>query len=68
MLRMRKAWTSGDENKLRDLLDAGKTAGQIADELDRTISSVYSRIHRVYRLRPMLQRLNQLGSALLTRR
>jgi DNA-binding NarL/FixJ family response regulator len=56
VLRTRKAWTSGDENRLRDLLDAGKTAGKIADELDRTISSVYSRIHRVYRLRPMLQR------------
>jgi DNA-binding NarL/FixJ family response regulator len=56
VLRTRKAWTSGDENRLRDLLDAGKTAGQIANELDRTISSVYSRIHRVYRLRPMLQR------------
>jgi predicted transcriptional regulator len=48
-----RPWTSGEENKLRDLLDAGKTADEIAIELDRTRLAVYSRVQRLYKMRPI---------------
>jgi hypothetical protein len=47
-----RPWTSGEENKLRDLLDAGKTADEIAIELKRTRISIYSRLQKIYRMRP----------------
>jgi hypothetical protein len=31
-----RPWTSDEENKLRNMLDAGKTADEIAVELKRT--------------------------------
>jgi predicted transcriptional regulator len=48
-----RPWTSGEENKLRDMLDAGKAADEIAVELDRTRLAVYSRLQRLYRMRPI---------------
>jgi predicted transcriptional regulator len=48
-----RPWSSGEENKLRDMLDAGKTADEIAIELDRTRLAVYSRVQRLYRMRPI---------------
>jgi hypothetical protein len=48
-----RPWTSGKENKLRDMLDAGKAAEDIAVELNRTRLAVYSRLQRFYRMRPI---------------
>jgi DNA-binding CsgD family transcriptional regulator len=53
MIRTRKPWTSGEENRLLELREAGKTGGEIAVELNRTISSVYGRIYRFERMRPI---------------
>lgn len=53
MARTRKPWTSGEENRLCELREAGKTGGEIAAELNRTISSVYGRIYRFERMRPI---------------
>jgi len=35
------------------MLQAGKTAAEIAAELNRTCSSIYSRLQRFYRRRPI---------------
>ena len=48
-----RPWSSGEENKLHDMLDAGKTADEIAVELDRTRLAVYSRVQRLYKMRPI---------------
>jgi hypothetical protein len=48
-----RPWTSGEENKLRDMLDAGKAANEIAAELNRSRLAVYSRQQRLYRMRPI---------------
>jgi hypothetical protein len=48
-----RPWTSGEEIKLRDMLDAGKAADQIAIELNRTRLAIYSRLQRLYRMRPI---------------
>jgi hypothetical protein len=48
-----RAWTSGEEIKFRDMLDAGKAADEIAVELNRTRLAVYSRLQRLYRMRPI---------------
>jgi hypothetical protein len=48
-----RPWTPGEENKLRDMLGAGKAADEIAVELDRTRLAVYSRLQRLYRMRPI---------------
>jgi DNA-binding CsgD family transcriptional regulator len=53
MTRTQKPWTSGEENRLLELREAGKTGGEIAVELNRTISSVYGRIYRFERMRPI---------------
>jgi len=34
------------------MLDAGKTAAEIAVELKRSRISIYSRIQKIYRMRP----------------
>jgi hypothetical protein len=31
-----RRWTSGEESQLREMLEAGRTADEIADALDRT--------------------------------
>jgi hypothetical protein len=48
-----RPWTSGEENKLRDMLGAGKAANEIAAELNRTRLAVYSRLQRLDRMRPI---------------
>jgi predicted transcriptional regulator len=48
-----RPWSSGEENKLRDMLDAGKQADEIAVELDRTRLAIYSRLQRLHRMRPI---------------
>jgi hypothetical protein len=48
-----RPWTSGEENKLRDMLHSGKTADEIANALERTRLAVYSRVQRLYRMRPI---------------
>ena len=48
-----RPWTSREENKLRDMLDAGKAANEIAVELNRSRLAVYSRQQRLYRMRPI---------------
>jgi hypothetical protein len=42
-----RPWTSDEENKLRNMLDAGKTADEIAVELKRTRLAIYSRLQRL---------------------
>jgi hypothetical protein len=48
-----RPWTSGEENLLRDMLEAGKTAPEIAGKVDRTRQAVYARVQRLYRQRPL---------------
>lgn len=49
----KRRWTSDDEKKFRNMLDAGKTADEVALELKRTRGAIYSRLQRLYRMRPM---------------
>jgi DNA-binding CsgD family transcriptional regulator len=48
-----RRWTSGEENQLREMLEAGKVADEIADALNRTPYSIYVRMQRNYRKRPV---------------
>ena len=48
-----RRWTSGEESRLSEMLEAGRTAGEIAAELNRTPSSIYARLQRLYRKRPI---------------
>ena len=56
-----RRWTSGEDDKLRNMLDVGKTADEIAVELDRTHLAIYARLQRLYRKRAREARLVQLG-------
>lgn len=44
-------WTAAELDRLRSLLDAGKTAQQIAIELSRAPSAIYGQVQRLYRKR-----------------
>jgi DNA-binding CsgD family transcriptional regulator len=46
-----RVWTSGEDNQLRELLDGGKTASEIALRLHRTPQAIYSKMQRLYRKR-----------------
>ena len=48
----RRRWTPAEEERLRDMLDAGKTALEISRRLKRTIQAIYARLQRLYRARP----------------
>jgi hypothetical protein len=48
-----RPWTSGDENRLREMMEFGSLVIDIAAELERTPCSVYSRLQRLYRKRPI---------------
>jgi C4-dicarboxylate-specific signal transduction histidine kinase len=52
-----RRWTPGDDDKLRDMLDVGKTAEEIAVEIDRTHFAIYARLQRLYRRRTRKVRL-----------
>jgi hypothetical protein len=45
----RRRWTSGEEQKLDDLLDAGEKAVEIAVILNRSPQAVYAVLQRRYR-------------------
>ena len=42
-------WTAAELDRLRSLLDAGKTAREIAVELERTPLAIYGQVQRIYR-------------------
>ncbi len=44
-----RPWTPEEEHELQSLLDAGKTAAEIAIDLNRTSYAVYARVQRFYR-------------------
>ncbi len=45
-------WTSQEESQLRDMLDAGKTAAEIAAELKRSRQAIYAKLQRFYIKKP----------------
>jgi len=56
-----KRWTPGDDDKLRAMLDIGKTADEIAVDLNRTHLAIYARLQRLYRKIAREARLVELG-------
>jgi hypothetical protein len=44
-----RRWTSSEDDKLRDMLDAGKAVDEVAVELSRTHFAIYARLQRLYR-------------------
>jgi hypothetical protein len=50
-----------EDDKLRDMMDVGRTAEEIAVELNRTYAAIYSRLQRLYRKRAREARLVELG-------
>jgi hypothetical protein len=48
-----KRWTAADERRLREMLEAGKTAVEISRKLRRTIRAIYARLQRIW-ARPLL--------------
>jgi hypothetical protein len=51
----RRRWTSGEEQKLDDLLDAGKIVAEISVILNRSPQAVYALLQRRYRKQARLQ-------------
>jgi predicted transcriptional regulator len=49
-----RRWTADEENKLDELLDAGKEAAEIGVILNRSRQAVYARLQRLYRKRARL--------------
>lgn len=47
-----RRWTPVEEERLRDMMDAGKTALEISRKLKRTIRAIYARLQRIYRRPP----------------
>jgi C4-dicarboxylate-specific signal transduction histidine kinase len=52
-----RRWTSGEDDELRNMLDVGKTADEIAVVLERTHLAIYARLQRLYRKRARKARL-----------
>jgi hypothetical protein len=48
----RRLWTPAEIERLRDMLDAGKTVLEISRKLKRTIQAVYAHLQRFSRRRP----------------
>jgi DNA-binding NarL/FixJ family response regulator len=46
-----RRWTPAEEKQLQDMLDAGKTADEIAVEIKRTRRAIHARLQRLYRKR-----------------
>jgi hypothetical protein len=53
----RRRWTSGEEQKLDDLLDAGEIVAEIAVILNRSPQAVYALMQRRYRKQARLSTL-----------
>jgi hypothetical protein len=53
----RRRWTSGEEQKLDDLLDAGEIVAKIAVILNRSPQAVYALMQRRYRKQARLSTL-----------
>ena len=47
--KVTKRWTAEEIDRLRSLLDAGKTAREIAVEIDRTPNAIHGLLQRHYR-------------------
>jgi IS30 family transposase len=43
----RRRWTADEQKKMDELLEAGKTAVEIATALQRTPASIYSQLQRL---------------------
>jgi hypothetical protein len=56
-----KRWTSSEDDKLFDMMDVGRTADEIAVDLNRTYPAIYSRLQRLYGKRAREARLAELG-------
>jgi hypothetical protein len=56
-----RRWTFSEDDKMRDMMDIGRTADEIAVELNRTYPAIYSRLQRLYRKRAREARLVELG-------
>jgi DNA-binding NarL/FixJ family response regulator len=56
-----RRWTSAEDDKLHRLLDMGKTADEIAAELNRSQLAIYGRLQRLYRKTARETRLVELG-------
>jgi DNA-binding CsgD family transcriptional regulator len=48
-----RSWTAREDDQLRSMLAEGKTAAEIAVVLQRTRQSIYARVQRLYRERPL---------------
>ena len=48
-----RPWTAREDDQLRSMLAEGKTAAEIAVVLQRTRQSIYARVQRLYRERPL---------------
>lgn len=46
-----RPWTPAEESRLYELLEADRTAAEIAIELNRTPVAIYARLQRLYRKR-----------------
>jgi IS30 family transposase len=46
-----RRWTAAEEDKLREMLDAGMKVPNIARKLNRTAQAIYARLQRIYRRR-----------------
>jgi hypothetical protein len=57
----RRRWTSGEEQKLDELLNAGEIVAVIAVILGRSPQAVYALLQRRYRKQARLSTLPRLG-------
>jgi IS30 family transposase len=51
-----RPWTPAEEEKLLALLEEGKTAAEIAVDINRTRQAIYARVQRHYRQRAQASR------------
>jgi hypothetical protein len=56
-----RRWTSNEDDKLRDMLDARRPVEEIVVELNRTLLAIYARLQRLYRKGAREARLVELG-------
>src|SRR5580704_9754733 len=56
-----RRWTSDEERKLDELLDAGKEATEIAVAINRSRQAVYARLQRLHRKRARLSESEEMS-------